>query len=88
MRVRATEKGFIHQGVIVTRNGETVTDVQIQPGDEFEWDGVLGSWMKPLEEESEPVGKKEIMARLDAVGIKYFKGATVEQLTALLPFEA
>ena len=63
---------------------------RIECGARFQFESEPYPWMKPDtepdEEATQTVGlsRKEIMSRLDAAGVQYFKGAPVEKLKELL----
>ena len=86
MKYSAIRDGHVGRSIPIERNGQSMNQAHILAGDVFEWDGPQGKWMQPLDE---PPGdaptKAELMAKLNALGIKYFKGATVQTLTGLLP---
>ena len=96
MRVRANAAGHVGNPITVTRHGREVLADYIYPGDEFEWEKELGSWMVPADGSSPPppkvdldkdpdLSRAEIITRLNAAGIQFFKGATTEALKAQLP---
>lgn len=87
MKVKATAVGFFHKPIMVLRGGKEVSTCLVDVGDVFEIEKP-GSWMEPIGPvQNTPTEKQDIMARLDELGIKYFKGATVEALAKLLPKE-
>lgn len=93
MRVMATAAGHASRIITVerkrkTRQGVVTEEIPadyILPGDIFEWEDELGRWMQPLE--TPTLDRKGIIAKLDAAGIAYFKGAKTDALAALLPKE-
>lgn len=95
MRVRAIAAGHVGKPITVERkfkrrHGAEVEQVPadyILPGDVFEWDGPLGTWMRPIEGEPAELDRKGIIAKLDAASISYFKGASLDKLRSLLPQE-
>lgn len=91
MKVIATAQGYFHNPVTVERGAKTISACYIEPGDIFDIEKP-GSWMKPMDGEDPPepkplTDKQEIMARLDELGVKYFKGASAEALAKLFPKE-
>ena len=98
MRVRAKSAGHAGKPITVTRGGKEVLADYIYPGDEFEWEKDLGSWMIPADGSAPPLAgvdtgkdpdptRAEIITRLNAASITFFKGATTEALKAQLPAE-
>ena len=92
MKVIAKAEGYLGKDPVeVDRAGRKSKEVFILPGDKFEWDKPLASWMIPeqsevvKEEPTAELSKKEIMAKLRESGIKFSNAAPIETLKALLP---
>lgn len=87
MRYKALQDGHLNASVEVVRNGKTINARNIKAGDEFEFNGIKGKWMKPVESEENTMNKKEVMAKLRDLGIKFSNASPLEVLIALLPQE-
>jgi hypothetical protein len=86
MKYSAKRDGHVGRSIPIERDGHSMHQAHILAGDVFEWEGPQGKWMQPIDEHAEDAPTKaELMEKLNALGIKFFKGATVQTLTGLLP---
>ncbi len=75
-KFRAKHNGWLPHG---PNQGLTVK------GDIVEWDGIRLLWLEPLDEEeqTEALTRKELIAELRKMEVKFYNGASTEQLQAL-----